>query len=189
MTKLIFVTSNTRKIKEASLVLGKSGIEFDAVPVDIYEIQHHDSVEITKEKARSAFEAVHHPVIVQDTSWNIPALGGFPGGYMKDVANWWHAADWMSIMAPHEDRRIICLEHVAYFDGEQLKHFEVSYEGVFVDAPRGCGKSNNSLEQSISLDGKYTFAELHDMNNYASASSTHEHWELFVDWYKKGIKK
>lgn len=187
MTKrtVLFATGNKRKIHEAHVTLDKYDIDVKTISIDMDEIQHSDPSEITKAKARAAYAVLHEPVVVQDTSWNIPSLGGFPGGYMKDTANWWQAQDWMNIMAPYEDRRIICLEHVAYFDGEAIQHFEASYEGVFVISPRGSAMDNNSLEQCISLNGSETFAEMHDRGNVASADDDCEHWQLFGDWLSK----
>ena len=49
------------------------------------EIQHHDPLKITEAKVKSAYEKAGQPVVVNDSSWEIPVLGGFPGGYMKDV--------------------------------------------------------------------------------------------------------
>lgn len=182
MTKTInFATGNSRKIAEARKCLGQLDIGVIAINVEIDEIQHHDPAEIAKAKARAAYEVTHEPVVVQDTSWSIPALGGFPGGYMKDVANWWGPDDWVRIMCD-QDRRIICLEHVAYCDGDQVRHFESRYEGAFVQSPRG--SDGNSLDKMITLyaNGK-TLAEMHDDGDIASASDGLEHWQQFADWY------
>ena len=34
-------------------------------------------------------------IVVADTSWSIPSLNGFPGGYMKDVAEWFTPEDFI----------------------------------------------------------------------------------------------
>ncbi|MNK97716.1 hypothetical protein D3C87_1180620 [compost metagenome] len=56
---------------------------------------------------------------------------------------------------------------------------------MFVDEPRGSMDGNNSLEQSISLNGSETFAEMHDRGNLASAAEECEHWRLFAEWFSK----
>jgi non-canonical purine NTP pyrophosphatase (RdgB/HAM1 family) len=121
MNHVIFATGNQRKIKEATSTLEPLGIQIEHRAVDIDEIQHHDPAEITKAKARAAYEVIHAPVVVQDTNWSIAALGGFPGGYMKDVAEWWAPEDWIQIMARHSDRTLFCHEHVVYFVGDQIQ--------------------------------------------------------------------
>lgn len=123
MKKMLFATGNSRKIKEAGSTLAAYNIDVGSIEIDIDEIQHNDPAEITKAKARSAYEVVRKPVVVSDTSWEIPALGGFPGGYMKDISLWLDAEDWLALMARHDDKTIYCHEHVAYFDGEELQHF------------------------------------------------------------------
>ena len=85
MKQITFVTGNSRKFEEASSVLQQYGVTVEQLQLDIDEIQHHDPLEITKAKACAAYQKAGRPVVVNDTSWKIPALNGFPGGYMKDV--------------------------------------------------------------------------------------------------------
>ncbi len=183
MTKhsITFVTGNKRKIHEARVVLDRYAVDIKTISIEMDEIQHFDPAEITKAKARAAYEAIHQPVVVQDTSWNIPALGGFPGGYMKDTANWWQAQDWINIMAPYDDKKIICLEHIAYFDGESMRHFEAAYDCTFVDLPRGDAAKNNSLELVVGETNVETFAEAHDRGKVGAEDT--EHWRLFAEWF------
>lgn len=178
---ILFATGNARKITEATHTLSPLGITIETTSVDTDEIQHHEPEYITKAKARAAFDLLQQPVVVQDTSWNIPALGGFPGGYMKDVANWWTPQDWTEIMTRHTDKTIYCLEHVVYYDGITLKHFEASYKGTIVASPRG--EWGNSIEKVVCLYGDKTLAEVHDTEGIASASETLEHWKQFGDWF------
>ncbi|AKM80232.1 TPA: hypothetical protein DDX46_02755 [Candidatus Saccharibacteria bacterium] len=181
MTETInFATTNNRKIVEARKALSGYDIGVIAIAVDIDEIQHQDPAEITKAKARAAYEVTHEPVVVQDTSWSIPALGGFPGGYMKDVSSWWQPDDWLKIM-DGKDRTIICLEHIAYFDGQNMQHFEASYEGKFAREPRGV--KGNSIEKTVCLYGNKTLAERHDRGDVASAAEGLVHWSHFAEWF------
>lgn len=182
--RALFATSNDRKIQEATTTLEKYDIQVEAITVDIDEIQHHDPIEITKSKARAAYEVTHRPVVVQDTSWEIPALGGFPGGYMKDVAEWWQPQDWLNIIEPY-DRTVICHEHVAYFDGENMTHFQSSYTGKFTAEARG--EWGNSIEKVINLYGIGTLAEVHDETGIASAGTELKHWQQFGEWYSKRL--
>lgn len=182
MSTIIFTTGNKRKVQEATETLEKFGLEVVIQPVDIDEIQHKDPAEIAKAKARAAYDVVHAPVVVQDTSWGIPALRGFPGGYMKDTAEWLTAEDWMAIMSRHDDKTILCFEHVVYFDGENLQHFQSHYQGAFVSEPRGTGE-NSSIERVVSMFDDKTMAEMHDTNQLASAGANLDHWIQFAEWY------
>ena len=180
MKQLVFATSNQRKIQEATATLEPFGIVLECRAVDIDEIQHHDSSEITKAKVRAAYEVVHQPVVVSDTSWSIPALSGFPGGYMKDVAAWWQAEDWIRLMAGHEDRTIYCHEHVAYFDGKQVQHFQHDYKGYFANS--ASGEWGNSMEKVVCLYGDQTLSQMHDATGIASAGEVLHHWRKFGEW-------
>jgi XTP/dITP diphosphohydrolase len=183
MSVLLFATTNSRKITEANATLSDYDIVVEPIKLDIDEIQHRDPAEIAKAKARSAYKVINKPVVVSDTSWSIPALGGFPGGYMKDVSAWFKPSDWTSLMADKQDRTIYCHEHIAYFDGEQLQHFESTYKGVIINEARGIVSEDESIEQVAILYGDKTMAEQKSDGGIASAGEVLEHWRQFGEWY------
>lgn len=187
MKTILFATGNSRKISEANATLAPFDITVEPIKLSFDEIQHADSAEISKAKARTAFAAAgsDQPVVVSDTSWAIPALNGFPSGYMKDVSIWWTAQNWLDIMANQTDKRIFCLEHVAYYDGEVLQHFVEQYEGHFVTEARGRVDEMESIERVISLYGNETMAEQLERGDIASAGETLGHWRQFGEWYSK----
>ena len=182
MKQVILATGNQRKVREASETLAPFEITVIVKPVEAEEIQHHDPAEITKAKAKAAYAVLQEPVVVQDTSWAIPALGGFPGGYMKDVASWLTPEDWIAMTSRHEDKTIICLEHVAYYDGKELHHFQSSYTGTIIDESRG--EDGDSIDKVVVLFDNQTMAEMHDRGKLATASIVLEHWKQFGEWYK-----
>lgn len=183
MREILFATGNSRKIKEATDTLAPFGVTPKPVRVDITEIQHSDPVEIVKAKARAAYEVTNSPVVVSDTSWGVPALGGFPGGYMKDISNWLEADDWLSLMSRYDDQAIYCYEHVAYFDGDNLQHFAAKYEGRFIDEARGRIDETESFERVVILYGNKTMAEQLADGDVASAGESLEHWKQFGEWF------
>lgn len=184
MKPLLFMTSNERKIREATSVLGDFGIEFRAQPLHVDEIQHSSPAEVTKAKARAAYEAIQEPVVVQDTSWAIPALNGFPGAYMKDVTTWFGDADWLQLMSRHDDKSAEAHEHVVYYDGNLMEHFSTIHKGSFIDVSRGRGTF--SIDRVIVFDGAVeTLAEAFDRGGAAQTDKGYEHWRLFAEWYSK----
>lgn len=184
MTQILFATGNQRKINEANDTLENYGLSVKTVSVEIDEIQHHDPVEITKAKARAAYVLLNKPVVVSDTSWSIPALGGFPGGYMKDVGIWWSEHDWLNVMASHEDKTIICQEHLAYCDGEELVHFSQDYEGIFLPQIQGpIVNEKESFERVASLDGTNSLAEGQASRIFNGEKKQLEHWQKFGEWF------
>lgn len=184
MTQILFATSNPRKINEANDTLEHYGLTVKSVSVDIDEIQHHDPIEITKHKAKAAYAHLGEHVVVSDTSWTIPALGGFPGGYMKDVNIWWREQDWINIMAGHKDKTIICKEHLAYYDGKELVHFSQDYKGTFLNQPQGAEENEReSFERVASLDGLHSLAEGQANRILNGEKKQLAHWQKFGEWY------
>lgn len=184
MKEILFASSNQRKINEANDTLETFGISVKSISIDIHEIQHHDASEITKAKAVAAYAELNEPVVVSDTSWSIPALGGFPGGYMKDVAMWWSEKDWLNIMASHDNKAIELKEHLAFYNGSELKHFFQSYEGVFLDQPRGpVMNKNESFERVASLDGVESLAEGQARRIHVGEKKQLAHWQQFGEWF------
>lgn len=182
--KIAFITGNPHKLEEAKSVLKNYEIVVESLQFDIEEIQHYNPLEITKAKVRAAYEKAGQSVVVNDSSWEIPALGGFPGGYMKDVANWFTAEDFLALMKDKNDRRIILHDVVAYFDGEQLKLFIYDQTGVFINESRGEGTSMNqvvSMEDSGGLTIAEEFALRHDGTEI---NPDHfQHWQKFGEWF------
>jgi non-canonical purine NTP pyrophosphatase (RdgB/HAM1 family) len=77
---LAFVTSSPHKHREAEAILG---LTLERVALDLAEPQGLDVVAVAREKARAAFELLRRPVLVEDTSLELAALGGFPGPLIR----------------------------------------------------------------------------------------------------------
>ena len=184
MKTITFITGNPYKLEEAKSVLKGYVIVVEPLQINIDEIQYHDPLKITEAKVKLAYKKVGQPVVVNDSSWEIPVLGGFPGGYMKDIVGWFTAEDFLALMKDKNDRRIILHDVVAYFDGEQLKMFISDQTGVFINEPRGEGTSMNqvvSMEDSGGLTIAEEFALRHDG---AEINPAHfQHWQKFGEWF------
>ena len=184
MKTVTFITGNPHKLEEAKSVLKDYGIFVEPLQTNIDEIQHHDPLKIAEAKVKLAYEKAGQPVVVNDSSWEIPALGGFPGGYMKDIANWFTADDFLALMRGKKDRRIILHDVVAYFDGKELKLFTFDQSSVFINEPRGEGTSMNqvvSMENSGGLTIAEEFARRHSGEKIDSINF--QHWQKFGKWF------
>ena len=180
MNSIVFVTGNKRKIGEAKLSCDLFNIKVDSKQVAIDEIQSHDPLVIAKDKAAKAYESIKLPLVVNDAFWNIPSLNGFPGGYMKDVADWFSAKDFISIMQDKDDKRVIITDCVVYKDSKTLKVFSKNFIGEIGNKPRGSG---NSIEQVAIFNG-LTLAEHHDLNQF-SEQPIDQVWYDFATWFIK----
>lgn len=128
-----YLTSNHNKFAEAALIL--SSWQLTQVDVELPEIQG-DSHEVIKAKAKSAFELLKRPLIVEDVSLCCPAIGGLPGPYIKDFLLRIGAEGLYELIHKYENHsvQVICL--VAYVDAStEPKIFEGIQDGTIV-APR-----------------------------------------------------
>ena len=181
MKYVTLATTNKRKIGEAQAALKDFDIEVRPVKLDIIEIQSMDPIVIARYKAREAFRLAGKPVVVTDTSWNIPALKGFPGGYMKDVDSWFTPTDFINLMKGHKDKRISFTETIVYQDAKQTKVFAEEFLGGIVDKPRG--DSEWPIEKVAEFDG-FTIAERHNQGRFSHDPKDYV-WYKFAKWFVK----
>jgi non-canonical purine NTP pyrophosphatase (RdgB/HAM1 family) len=81
--RVFFVTTNPVKIDSVVRVLNGRGIEVEVKDLDIPEIQAETASEVAAAKALEAFRLLQAPVLVNDFSFHIDALNGWPGVYVK----------------------------------------------------------------------------------------------------------
>ncbi len=66
MKKIYFVTTNSKKLEDARSVFGDD-FKIEGVGIDLLEIQTLDQKKLSKSKAEQAFNALHQPVMVDDS--------------------------------------------------------------------------------------------------------------------------
>ncbi len=81
--KIVFVTSNGGKLREARGVLEPFGIKVAGKALHLEEPQTDDVRAIALAKAEQALRAVRAPVIVEDTGIFFEACRNFPGAYAR----------------------------------------------------------------------------------------------------------
>lgn len=85
MQEIIFITSNSGKVKALQRRLQETKYKVTQESIDIPEIQADSASEIALFKAKYAYEILRKPIVVQDSSFHINSLKGFPGPYIKYV--------------------------------------------------------------------------------------------------------
>jgi len=192
MSTIYFVTSNQEKMLIAQTVCSKVDIKVVQASVDIDEIQGEDPVIIVKNKARRAYKSLSKPLVVSDDSWDIPALNGFPGPYMKSINKWFKADDFLRLMSGIKDKTIILHLYLAYYDGITMKVFSNDIHGKVIDEPRG--KNDRSPNMTVTVLDNYsgkTIAEVFEQGEKAVAEghfTRHDAWHEFAEWYKNNTK-
>lgn len=181
MNKVALATTNSRKIAEAIAGCDPYGIEVVQISLDIDEIQSADFTKVALAKAIAAYDQAGEPVAVTDTAWQIPALNGFPGAYMKEVAEWLTPQDFLNLIAPYSDRRICFIESIAYKDADTEKVFSREFWGEIIAEPRG---TNGTTIETLAAFNGHTIAESHDMG--ATSHDPNDYvWADFAKWYSE----
>lgn len=178
---IYYVTSNKKKVLVAQRYLSKEGIEVVGKTLELEEIQSHSGDEIIKRKATQAFGAVNHPIIVSDHFWNIPALRGFPGAYMKYMNEWLTPDDFLNLMKPYSDRTVFLEEYLTYKDAKTEKTFFKKIQGEILHEIRGTNEQASRSIVTLRADKK-SIAKC--WQEGISPVDNYEIWSEFAKWYK-----
>jgi non-canonical purine NTP pyrophosphatase (RdgB/HAM1 family) len=73
---MILITGNKNKVKEFEFILG---FKIENIDLQLEEIQSIDVEEVAKHKAKSAYNMLKKPVIVEDTGLYFEELNGLQG--------------------------------------------------------------------------------------------------------------
>jgi len=153
----VFVTSRPEKAKEAS----RMGFALECVSLDLAEPQALDPIAVVDAKARSAFEKLGRPVVVEDSGLEIHAWNRFPGALVKWLEKTAGVASIARMLDPFGQRRATATCAVAYFDGSRLTAARGESAGSIAEIPRGRGGFGwDSV--FIPEGGTLTFAEMSD---------------------------
>lgn len=156
MLNLTLVTGNPNKALEIGMILGIDHLANKAI--DTPEIQSFSLEEIVKAKAEFAQKACASPVVVEDVSFHIDALGGFPGPFVK----FWHKEVGydraVEIVEKMEDDGAFARCGVGYSDGTRFFYVEGRLSGTIV-SPRGT--SDFGFDRYFQPEGETrTFGEM-----------------------------
>lgn len=125
--EIVLATSNEKKFEMIKEVFGDE-LNLRQQGADIYEVQSLDRDTVVREKAKSAYEEIGEPVIVDDFSFYFEGLGRFPGPLIKHVLKETHLEGLEALHgASEKECRMVC--SVAYYDGDEVIVAEGQLEG------------------------------------------------------------
>lgn len=155
------------------------GITVEQQDYAIDEIQAHDPRRISEHKAEQALlESKGKPVVINDAYWSIPALNGFPGGYMKDVCQWFTPTDWIALIANKDDKRICITETIVYKDSVTTKYIAKDFWLDMIDTPYP-DTGNESITHVVAVDG-VTIAQARQEHRILFRETV---WLDFAQWF------
>lgn len=128
--KIIFATSNKGKVATLRRHIERLGLNVRVVqqPLDLIEPQAGSAIEVARSKARQAHGQLQQAVLVDDSSFHITALGGFPGPYIKYMLETVGIEGIIDFMKGKPDRSAYFLSALVYIDVTGTEH-------TFADAP------------------------------------------------------
>ncbi len=193
MKKIIFVTTNQGKIASLRRALDKAGlkdIEIDARPLAIIEPQAESCEAVALSKARQAYELLKEPVLVDDSSFHITALGGFPGVYARYMIDTLGAEGIVDFMRDKKDTS-------AHFEGVLVYVDEKGEEHVFSEEPY-CGHISDTVHEIthqnpwsdlykifIPKGSQEVLGNMTPKDIYSSPYRPPSKYMLFTDWLQK----
>ena len=184
---LYFATGNKEKLLLAQTVCAKFGIKVEQAVIEIDEIQGENPMVIVEDKVRRAYGGLSKPVAVSDDSWDIPALRGFPGPYMKSINKWFRPEDFIRLMNGVNNRAVILHQYLAYYDGVNLSIFKNDIEGIITDKPRGENEQTPCMTVTVlNGDNGQTMAEVYEQGKEAVERrylQSSDVWHKFVKQY------
>ncbi len=166
LASLVFVTSNLGKLEEASAVLG---LRLRHHALDLPELQSLDLEEVVRHKARTAFERLGTPVLVEDTSLELAGLGGFPGPLVRWMLSTVGAAGIARVAHAFADPRAVARCLTCALDGTEEVFGLGEVRGVIVESPRGSrGFGWDSVFAPDGFGGR-TYAEMQPAEKNANS--------------------
>ncbi len=181
MRKVTYITGNPKKFANAALFLKDYPIELSQQKIDLDEIQSSEAEDIAIKKARDAYAVVKQPLFINDASWHIPALNGFPGPYMRYMLDWFTVDDFLRLMADKDDRTIILRDTIVYKDEDIEKVFSRDVSGRLLAAPTSGDGPYITKLISFGDDGK----SLAQTPSTGFTEPERRLWGEFADWLSR----
>ena len=121
---IIFATGNAGKVTSLEYHLKRQGVPIAVQqrPLDLIEPQADTAKEIARVKAHQAWEQLHQPVLVDDSSFHITALNGFPGPYIKPMLQTVGISGILRLMEGYEDRSAAFISSLVYIDKDGVEY-------------------------------------------------------------------
>lgn len=178
LRQVTFASANRNKYLEAQAILEQYGITVDFAKIDLVELQSDSLEQIAKDKARSAFDSLKKPVIVEDDGLFIDALKGFPGPYSSFVFQTIGNIGILKLLNGSADRSASFRSIIAYTDGINVSISEGLVKGKISDIVLGGGWGYDPI---FIPDGtRLTFGELKEEKN--NFSHRRKGLERFAEW-------
>lgn len=130
----IFITGNKNKVEETSRILG---IKLENQKIDVPEIQSLNIEEVVSVKAKSAYEALNTPVLVEDTSLIFNTLGQLPGPFIRFFVDALGNEKICRLLDSFTDRSAVAVVVFALCDEQGIQVYRGEMSGQISNQPLG----------------------------------------------------
>ncbi len=176
-----YVTGNKNKYENAKKFFAEYNIEIEQAVLSVPEVQGSDSVDIAVRKAEEAWKQLDKPLFINDASWIIPSLKGFPGPYMKYINQWFEPIDFIHLMEGKDDRTIILKDVIVYIDDTGHTVFTNEHKGrVLNEVASGEYRHPSDVVISLSKNGASIGEEVAKGTFFIEDEN--KVWEDFASW-------
>ena len=134
MKEILFVTTNKGKVEslQHSFDLLNADVVVTQTNLELAEEQADDALKVAQAKAKLAFRELAKPLVVDDSAFHIPVLGGFPGVYQKYVIETIGPVGILKLLEGVQDRSAYFISNLVYVDeeGKQYCFSDSHYNGT-----------------------------------------------------------
>jgi len=186
MRKIIFVTGNPHKVKEATDIMSPLGVKIEQNNCGYPELQEDTLEAIAGFGAKWAANKLNCEVMVDDSGIFIDALSGFPGPYSAYVARTIGNGRILKLLEGETNRSASLKCAIGYCrPGEEPVVFKGEVEGRIAKNIRG--KLGFGYDPIFEV-GRLTFGEMADEEKNR-ISHRYRALAEFARWLKEPIKK
>ncbi|MFA6117656.1 MAG: non-canonical purine NTP pyrophosphatase [Sphingomonas sp.] len=134
MKAISICTTNQDKIAEFQRLTGR---RFEPACLELDEIQSLDTETVCRGKAAEAYRRLGRPVVVDDTGFEMEALGGFPGALVTWVLAAGGPAMLHRLIEADASARAVAVTAIGFADDTGVHVFTGRVEGTVLAVPRG----------------------------------------------------
>ena len=193
MNVIFFVSTNIHKYYEIKSILQDRITDLNLIfyKQTLIEIQDDKLEKIAIEKAKSAYNTVQRPIIIEDDGLFINSLNGFPGQYSSYVFKSIGNRGILRLLKGNKDRSAFFKSIIVYSNGDIAKAFS--------------GQINGKISSTITYGGwgydpifipwnnhdnneNKTFATLSKTNKKNELSHRRIALDKFVKWFTQNNK-
>ncbi len=195
MNSIVFVTGNRGKYLSMKSRCERFGINLIWENIDISELEVNDITQISKDKARQAYNILNVPCFVIDSGFfidNYPGCPFYPGAFVKrsGIAN--NLDNLLDIMKDVEERACRFIDVLTFYDGIDYYVFYDVNEGYLSKEIKGENMKNakSKLWQLFIPQGySKTVAEMseEEFDNYMAGKVSIKN--EFLEWYKHDYER